>query len=628
MGIELEKGFRLGPWVVTPRTGHIEKQGQTVRLEPRVMEVLVVLAGQPGELVERDYLLDRVWVGRAVSDEPLTQCIALLRRALDDNPKDPQFVQTVPKRGYRLIAEVSPLRDPESQTTGDGGRGRFFTRRRGVGLAITAAIGVGFGYLAYDQFISNPVDIEPGERLEEVTESTTRNRPEKSIAVLPFVNLSAEAEQEYFSDGLAEEILVALTRIPGLAVTSRTSSFAYKGDNRSLRKIAQELNVNYVLEGSVRKASDRVRISAKLIDATSDLPLWSNTFDRELDDIFAIQDETARAIGQALRFQLADINGKSISISGTENIEAYDAFLRGRFFLHQRGWQVGRAIEFLKYSTELDSGFAEAFAMLAIAKTVGHGEVDIVGADAAIEKALVIDPSLPIVLMAQGNVARRQFDFEVAEGAFREALALEPRNAETQHFLAYHLFNVGELDEAYMLGKQAVAADPTTTIYRIWLASYSMALGSFDEGLGHFAATRALSPTSGDIEVGWKAVLGRREDALRSVQYFVEKGVFSEYHASFYLALIHAVEGQLDTVRKHLDGKKLGAVFDNGAISIPYLALGDIREADRIMEGVVEEGSSLSLLKAYAQHVPELAWDRTRFDELRSRIGLSGMDEP
>jgi adenylate cyclase len=240
--------LRVGSWVVTPRLNSISCGDITVRIEPKVMEVLLCFAQQPGETLSKEQLFQTVWPNIIVTEDVLTRCIARLRRAFDDDAREPRIIETISKRGYRLVAPV------------------------------TASI---------------------------VATTLAASAASDSIVVLPFVNMSADVENEYFADGITEEIINALTQIKDLHVVARSSAFSFKGKNIDLRIVGEQLNVRTVLEGSVRRADDRLRITAQLVNSADGYHLWSQRYDREMKDVFAIQDEIARSIAQRLQISSA-----------------------------------------------------------------------------------------------------------------------------------------------------------------------------------------------------------------------------------------------------------------------------------------------------------------------------------
>jgi len=497
---------------------------------------------------------------------------------------------------------------------------------------IIAALVLALGFFAFDKFVLGPSrDAElVRATTEAVTEKTTETgsavTADKSIAVLPFVNMSSDPEQEYFSDGLAEEILIVLARIPDLTVAPRASAFAYKGDNRSISQIADELRVNLVLAGSVRKAGNRVRITAELIDASNDTQLWSDIFERELNDVFAIQEEIGKAIGRTLEIRLADSRGNAISIAGTNNVEAHNAYLKGRYLLHERGNEnVRRAIENFQQATELDPDFAEAHASLGIAKALGWGQRDKEGATLSANRALELDRLLPMAWVAAGLAAGQQFRLDERERALREALALEPNNAEAAHLLGSSLSNMGHLDEALQLGLRAVSLDPSTAIYRAWLGIYYMALGQGAEGMAHLDEAMEINTAVYGYPLRWKAVTGDTEGAFAILAQRITEPEMPVGEEAIYRAFILVAAGRIEEARTFIAAIEKNKLLDIEAIVLAYL--GDIDAANRAIEASFAEGSLMSDVRFLTHLMPDSPIRQTRYNELRASIGLPGLDK-
>jgi TolB-like protein/DNA-binding winged helix-turn-helix (wHTH) protein len=284
----LEQGFQLGELRIDPLADEVTGPGGRERLDPKVMDVLVVLAQHAGHVVLRDQLLAQLWRNAVVTDDALSQCVYELRRHLSQAGGDHKYkalLETLPKRGYRLNGEITVA---PSQP---GNQERTMSNRR---LLIMAALALAAGVLWFTigHLASGP-STEP--------DSASANEAAPSTAVLPFVDMSAGQDQGFLSDGISEEIVNRLAQVPAMRVIARTSSFSFTGQQAGIPEIAAKLNVTHVLEGSVRRSGDRVRITAQLIEATSNSHLWSDTFDRELGDPFAVQDEIAASVARALQ---------------------------------------------------------------------------------------------------------------------------------------------------------------------------------------------------------------------------------------------------------------------------------------------------------------------------------------
>jgi transcriptional activator of cad operon len=297
--------LRIGDWCVNPTSGQISRNGEVLRLEVRTMRLLLCLAEHAGEVVSIDDLLNQVWPEVTVSPDSVYQAVASLRRQLGDDPKQPAYIETVPRLGYRMVAKISPWTDDSTSRAGDSnvsefkplaGAGALITGRAmtpRILWAATAAICVGMiaSYLVYGKLGKNAGSAS----------SAAAPQLERSIAVLPFLDLTEHMAEEEFADGMTEELIDKFTKIPGLRVTPPTSSFYYRNKQIPLAEIAKSLGVSYVLDGSVRKSGNQVRIAARLIRADSGYVVWSETYDRDFDDVLMIQDDIAGKVTQALR---------------------------------------------------------------------------------------------------------------------------------------------------------------------------------------------------------------------------------------------------------------------------------------------------------------------------------------
>jgi TolB-like protein/Flp pilus assembly protein TadD len=324
----------------------------------------------------------------------------------------------------------------------------------------------------------------------------------RTIAVLPFVNMSGDPDNEYFSDGISEEILNVLAGTPELWVAARTSSFAFKGQQKEIPDIARELNVRMVLEGSVRKQDDRVRITAQLVDAQKGFHVWSQTYDRELKDVFAIQDEIARAIGAELKVKIVGAGDQAPSSQGTENLEAYDLYLRGLALWQQRSedalWQ---AIELFERAATADPEFAQAYAGQALVYAVLGDyslrvpieESNVRARDFA-ERALALDPTLPESYAAMGYVANTERRRTSAQALLRRAIALRPSFATAHQWLGESVMAAGDFTGGLASLERATALDPRSlpvALNRSWAL---MSLGRYDEARASCERVLAFAP--------------------------------------------------------------------------------------------------------------------------------------
>lgn len=262
--------LRVGDWCVNQEAGEISRNGETIRVETRTMGVLVCLAEHAGEVVSSDDLLNQVWSGANVGQDSVYQAVASLRRMLGDDPKQPVYIATVPRLGYRMVAPVGPWVEKSMALPRDRGS---VTALWG-GIAVLVVIAGGFLF---------------------------RPQPAKSIAVLPFLDLTDAMNHEAFADGMTEELIDKLSKIPGLRVPSATASFYFKNNKKTIAEIAKELGVAYVLDGSIRRSPTSIRVAARLVRAENGYVMWSESYDRPVDDSFRLQDEIAGEVTKALR---------------------------------------------------------------------------------------------------------------------------------------------------------------------------------------------------------------------------------------------------------------------------------------------------------------------------------------
>ena len=459
MDDRLKQGFYLDGWEVRPLLGKAVGPDGEVHVEPKVMEVLVALASRPGEVVERDVLADEVWQGRAMSDEPLNRCIAQLRRVLGDSRHEPRFVQTVPKRGYRLVAEVRLMQPPE--TAGDAAVGEAVTPppgprlRRFAWLALAAALVLAFAAVLVMDRNGSPVEPAP-----------------RSIAVLPFVILSDDGD-DHFGDGLSEEIRNRLSGVPEVTVTGRTSSEVFRGSNEDAKSIMDRLAVGHLLEGSVRRDGDRIRIQVYLVDRNGNR-VWSESYQGILDDVFAIQDDIANDIVDTIAPELvqADSGFRIRTPPPTANMDAYELVLWGRAQLARRDEGPLRgSIASFQQAIDLDDAYGDAYVGLATARALlpfySYEPVDesFDLAMATIEDGARKDPTVDV--NAAGIMAfmlfYRDWRWIEAENAFRRALESTPRHAELLNWYSLFLGGVGRSEaslEYALRGKELDRLSP------------------------------------------------------------------------------------------------------------------------------------------------------------------------
>lgn len=398
--------------------------------------------------------------------------------------------------------------------------------------------------------------------------AATQGSMAKSIAVLPFVNMSADPENEYFSDGVTEEIINALTKVRALRVASRTSAFAFKGKNLDIRKVGEQLSVGTVMEGSVRKAGDRLRVTAQLVDVADGYHLWSERYDRQLDDVFAIQEEIAESIVDALQVVLSEEERRAVEKPSGENVEAYEQYLRGRQYFHQMrrsGIQFARRM--FDRAIEIDPNYAKAYAGVAdccafLYMYYDGSKANLQGADSASSKALELDPELAETHASRGFALSLSRQYDEARREFETAIQLDPKLYDAHYFYARALFQEGRLEEAALHYEEAARAQPEDYQALLMMQAPLAGLGRHEESKevlrrGLKVAEKHLELNPDDARALYLSAnaliqLGERDQALERAKkaYAIDS---SDPSVLYNIACIYSLGGMIDQALDYLD---------------------------------------------------------------------------
>jgi TolB-like protein/DNA-binding winged helix-turn-helix (wHTH) protein len=488
------------------------RNGDRVPIAPKGFDMLAYLVEHAGRVVTQDEILEALWPETHVNPEVLRKYIREIRKVLGDRPNNPEFIETLPKRGYRFVAPVieecaaepsnpsnafpSPSMEEQGAEENHGSTAApsesesFWGRRRLLKLAIlpvlaiVAAAGLSL-YLLLAQYGRNAHALN-----------------NTSIAVLPFADMSPGRDQEYFSDGLTEQLIDDLAKVPRLEVIGRSSAFQFKGKSDDIRDVGRTLGVANVLEGSVRREGNHVRITAELIKADDGFQLWSQTYDWEIDDIFAVQDEIALSATQALQVKLLGSNGQPVASNPrSANPEAYQAYLQAEYF-SERGPSkegFGKALAYADAAIKLDEKYAPAWALRASVQNMmaESGLVDPAegfrNARENAGRAVALDPNLASAYVAlAATQISSDWDWDAANISITKAAALEPGNVEVLRMSSYLSRILGNLDQAIKLYEQAVALDP------LRINSYS-GLGYLLYSAGRYAEAQATLQKALDL---------------------------------------------------------------------------------------------------------------------------------
>jgi serine/threonine protein kinase/Flp pilus assembly protein TadD len=457
--------------------------------------------------------------------------------------------------------------------------------------------------------------------------------PRKSIAVLPFTNMSADPENEYFSDGMTEEIINVLAKVPGMQVASRTSSFAFKGKEMDVRQVGEKLGVGSVLEGSVRKVGNRIRISAELIDVTTGYHLWSEKYDRQLEDVFAVQDEISRAIVDALKIRLGGDTAARLVVPATENVEAYTLYLKGRFFVNRISEvELRRGLDFFRQALEVDPHYAQAHAGIAdcwcnIADNWVEPSEAYPKAKAAAAQALALDPDLAEALTSIGKVRGwYEWDFAGAEEVLRRAVQINPNYAEAHFVFGSALPSVGKLDEAIGEMRHALVVDPLSAHFSRWLGRFHLYARDFDAAIAQSRKTMEMAPEYflSYLDMGTaQLATGHPEDALRSFQHGQSlKSAVRSYDALIVRALAAMEQREeADAIMQRLEEESKHQYVRQEVMAMGYAALGDANRAFACLDRALAERSAGLVYVHIDPGFDPLRGD-PRFAALVERVGV------
>jgi TolB-like protein/DNA-binding winged helix-turn-helix (wHTH) protein/Flp pilus assembly protein TadD len=541
--------WRIGDWRVTPDRGEISRESGTKKLDPRTMRLLMFLAERAGETVGVTELLDGVWGKAVVTPHSVYEAIAALRQALGDSSGDPEYIVTLPRRGYRLIAPVvSPQRPPEHMIVPTAPRPRRMAMGW-FGVAVALATIFAGAWLIRSA-------LAPPARLD------------KSIAVLPFVDLSETKDQEYLADGLAEELLDVLANLPGLRVIGRTSSFQFKNKNDDVRSIGAQLGVAFVVEGSVRRAGSHVRVAAQLIRTSDGAHQWSSTFDRDIGDTLQLESELAASLGRALELSVGG-DGPSNPVD-TRIAEANDHYLQGLHALdkYTRAGTEEAANQF-QAAIALDPGFAAAYLSLArtyyVQAAFGFAPADVGFPKVRQEalRALKVNSRSAVAHALLARVATLySWDWAEARQESNTALALGPQNSFALFTAADLASILGEFDRSEKLFRASLVSDPLNPETHFLLSLVLQAVGRFEAAEAEARRCLTISPSY----------------------------VFA-HHLLAYNLLLGGRTGDEIVEQCKLESLEGGRMH---CLAVVYFRLGRTKEADAALEQAIQTGGNLA----------------------------------
>lgn len=624
--------LKFGVFEVDLGTGELRKAGMRQKLAGQPFQVLQLLLERPQEIVTREELQHRIWPKDTFVDYDLAlkKAINRLREVLGDSADSPRFIETIPRRGYRFIAPLAGngaastvVELPTEAVATD-------TRRSRRTLRVGIALGLGIAGLLLALFGMAP------EQFRRRIWGKTDILQIRSLAVLPLQSLSADPAQEYFSDGMTDALTTDLAQISSLKVISRTSSMQYKQTRKSLPEIAHELNVDGIVEGTVQRSGDRVRITAQLIYGPSDKHLWAESYESDLGDILAVQDEMARAIAKEIRVQLLPEESSRLSSAPPINPEAYELYLKGRYFWNKRDAEgFKKALDYFQRAAEKDPGYAPVQAGLADTYSLqGAAGYDLLPraeamekARAAAQKALLIDGTLAEAHASLAFVIYSyDWDWAAAEKEFKQAIALNPNYPTAHQWYSEYLGDLGRTEEALDQAQAALVLDPLSLNANHQVARAQYFARRIDQAIQTTQKTLEMNP---DFAVAH----------LRLGRAYAAKGLYSQAIEEF--QKFSTLSGDVPLATASIGnalartGDRSGAVralnklailsrqthVPSISFALVYLGLGDNDQAVTWLEKAYGERSDFLLVLRVDPLFDALRPD-PRFQDLMHRVGL------
>jgi TolB-like protein/DNA-binding winged helix-turn-helix (wHTH) protein/Flp pilus assembly protein TadD len=611
--------FEFGGFTVDVGAGELRKHGLRVKLQERSFQLLLALVERPGEVVTREELRLRLWPDGTFVDfnHSISSAINRVRSALSDSATQPRYIETVGRRGYRFLYPVSRA-GPRSASLATAFP-KALSRHRRIALTVAVALVVA----------ATATELVLQRRGPSVSPGLVR-----AIVVLPLRNLSSDPEQEYFSEGLTDELVTHLASLEGLRVISRTSAMHYKDSRKPLHAIAKELNVDAVVEGSVLRSDGRVRITVRLVEAASDRHVWAKSYERDHRDILDLQNDVTRDIAENIRHSLTAAARQRLAVSRPIEPAAHEDYLRGRFYWSKRRpADLKTAIFHFEKAIARDPEYARAYAGLADSYTVMRAynlapqDETIQSARAAALKALELDDGLAEAHTSLGLIAQiYDWDWRTAETQYRRAIELDPNYAAAHHWYAELLAYRGRFDEAFAEIELARQLDPLSLIIATDRGEILYLSRDYDGAIAQVRGVLEMEPNflpAHYILVFSLVQKGLFADALADVEKW--RGSDETPWNLMMQAYVYGRSGQQVQARHALDKLeqlKRSRPMDPAPILLAHVGLGNNEAAFALLqEAYSAHSTALPSLKVNPIYDP--LRDDLRFHQLMSRIGLA-----
>ena len=658
MPLEKNHFYRFGSFRLDPAKCLLLRGQKAVPLMPKAFDTLLVLVENRDHTVGKEELMKSLWPDSFVEEANLAQNVAVLRKALGDSPEEHRFILTVPGRGYRFAAKVTEETEGEEAdlVVERHSRSRVMldestfpkpgsailvtpstllkrTRNRRLGVVAIAAVA-----LIGATFVLNVVKMR--DMLVGFLRSTSWSKistagPNHSIAVLPLENLSGDPQQDYFAEGMTDELTTDLAQLGGLRVISRTSAMQYKGAKKSAPQIGRELGVDVLIEGTVERVGDRVRIRTQLIDCVTDRHLWGSIYDGDLKDVLALESEAAREIAEQVHGNVASAQpgARSASVRPVD-VEAFEAYLKGRYFWNKRTREgFMRAVEYFQAAIGKDPNYAQAYAGLAdsyaliSSYSLAPPNETVPKARAAALRALQIDDKLAEAHTSLALITENyDWDWQTAEREYQRATHLDPNYAVAHHWYAEYLALQGRFGQALAEMQLARQLDPLSLIMAIDNAAILYYARQYDRAIEQYRAVVAMEPGVGHahIAVSAYAQKGQFVNALAEIDRW-RRSQDGPWTWAFE-AYVCGRAGQMARARyalaKFQETNRRWKTDPAGMLALAYIGIGDKDKALAWLEKAVDEHSSAVLGLKVDPTYDTLRSD-PRFQDLLRRVGLA-----
>jgi len=611
------------------RSGELRRGEELVKLQPQPAKVLILLVSRAGETITRQELARQVWGSDTFVDfeQGLNFAIRQIRTVLEDDADRPRFLETLPKRGYRFVApveilpglqEVKPASETNKPLSEDGPIPKLRFSRIWLAIASTLALiltGIAVRYLVAR------------------SSAAKSNEAIHSIAVLPLVNLSADAAQEYFSDGLTDELITELAKTKGLQVISRTSVSTYKGSSKRTPEIARELGVDAIVEGTIERIGDRLRIRAQLIRGASDQHLWAESYDGEMGDLLRVESEVARDIAGQIG-HLASLSGNETAAAKVVSVPAHEDYLRGRYYWNKRT-EAGlrKGIEYFQKAIEQQPDYALAYAGIAdsyimLANWEFAPPVDAYPkAKAAALKALDLDPELAEAHTSLAYVTLLyEWNWQEAERRFRRAIAINPNYASAHHFYSICLMTAGRQAEALAEIQRAQQLDPLSLIVNDVVGWIYYEGRQYDKAIQQYEKTLEMEPSYAPVLLDLGTAYLRTGDYNRAIVQF-EKARSAGGNNRVVLSSLaqaHALLGNRAEAMRILNQLRTGAqpaFISFWDVSLIYAALGEKAKAAAMLRSAADDRVGW-IIRVGVDPAFDNLRDESDFQNLERRVGI------